>query len=101
MTTRDMVVDEVVRIVGSLAADWDYSGEINASTRLFVDINWQSVDMVVLAHELQTVYEQSFPFAEFFSRLQLRESPGLSVGELADFVFSNLGEKASSAPVAD
>ena len=93
--TRSEVLAQVMDLVSTLAAEWDFSEEITASTRLFADMNWQSVDMVVLANEIQTLYGQTFPFADFFERLRGREDPGISIGELADFVFENLSATAS------
>ena len=95
--THSEVLTRVMELVSSLAAEWDFSDEITPSTRLFADMNWQSVDMVVLANEIQTLYGQTFPFADFFERLRGREDPGVSIGELADFVFENLSAIASSA----
>jgi|SRR3954471_8722491 acyl carrier protein len=91
-TQKETVLSDILEIVESLAADWDYEGQVTASTRLFSEMNWQSVDMVVLAHEIQTRYQQNFPFADFFESLREGEHIGVSISEVADFVFANLGK---------
>ncbi len=94
--TQEQVLEDVTQIIRSLAEDWDYTDDITGATRLFDDMNWQSVDMVVLANEVQTHYGRKFPFAEFFERLKESQHSGVTVGELADFLFQNLASGSSS-----
>ncbi len=88
---RETVVAEVIRLVSSISEDWDFDETITESTRLFGDLNWQSIDMVVLAHDIQAHYRTNFPFASFFERMAVRETPGVTIGEISDFILENLG----------
>lgn len=94
-SSRDEVAAEVIRMVKNVAAGWDFGGEIDENTRLFSDLNWQSVDMVVLAHDVQEYYHRALPFVDFFSGLGRRERPGVTVGELVDFVAARLASSDS------
>lgn len=95
--SREAVLAQVVRLVKTVAADLDFAGDVGETTRLFGDLNWQSVDMVVLAHDIQQQYKRTFPFADFFGRAANRESSGVTVGELAEFVAEQLATPAARA----
>ena len=88
--SRETVLADVIRLIADVTAEWDFDSDIDESTRLFGDYNWQSVDMVVLAHEIQEHFQRSFPFNEFLADIGKREPPGVTVGELTDFVTSEL-----------
>jgi acyl carrier protein len=89
---REAIVADVIRLVSSISEDWDFDDEISESTRLFGDLNWQSIDMVVLAHDIQAHYRTTFPFATFFESMAVRETPGVTIGEISDFILRTLDE---------
>jgi acyl carrier protein len=88
--SREAVLADVIRLIREVTAEWDFEGDIGESTRLFGDMNWQSVDMVVLAHEIQEHFHRSLPFKDFLADVGTRRPPGITVGELTDFVVSQL-----------
>ena len=96
---RDTVVADVIRLVSSISEDWDFDDAITENTRLFGDLNWQSIDMVVLAHDIQAHYRTTFPFASFFERMAVRDTPGVTIGEISDFILESLdaGKLSSTA----
>ena len=94
---REAVLADVIRLVTNVAAEWDFVGDIDEATRLFADVNWQSIDMVVLAHEIQDRYGRQFPFNDFFASLAQRDTPGVTIGELADFVSAQLAQPGTDA----
>jgi acyl carrier protein len=89
-SSRKAVLADVIRLIAEVTAEWDFDSDIGESTRLFGDYNWQSVDMVVLAHEIQQHFRRSFAFNDFLADVATREPPGITVGELTDFVISEL-----------
>ncbi len=96
-SSREVVLADVIRLIREVTTEWDFEGDIEESTRLFGDMNWQSVDMVVLAHEIQEHFHRSFPFKDFLADVATREPPGISVGELTDFLISQLAPSGSKA----
>jgi hypothetical protein len=53
--------------------------------------------MVVLAHEIQEHFHRNFAFHDFLADVAMREPPGVTVGELTDFVTSELASPGSNA----
>jgi len=88
---------DVVRVLGQLADDWEYYGEITPQTRLFADMGLESLDIVVLATSIQEHYGRVMPFPEFFAELGQREIRDISVGEWVDFVYKHLNEASGKA----
>ena len=90
VTHQRVVMDDVLELLGQLAKDWEYSGEINARTQLFEDLGLESLDIVVLGTAIQEKYATVMPFSEFLVEIGQREVKDISVGELVAFVQANL-----------
>ena len=90
--TREGVMTDVLRLLGQLADDWEYYGEITPETYFFADMGFESLDIVVLATSIQEHYGQVMPFPEFFAEIGQREVRDISVGEWVDFVHQHLNE---------
>ena len=90
MRTRDQVLADVLVLLGKVARDWDVEGGLGEDTRLFEDLNFESLDLVVLGAAVQEHFGRSFPFAEFFSEIGQRQQKDLSVREWVDFIYRQL-----------
>lgn len=87
---RDAVLHEMVKLVQVVAADWDLDDDVSESTGLFGNLNWRSVDLVVLANDIQDHFGQTFPFVDMLAERELAGQHDLTVGELTDFVHRHL-----------
>lgn len=88
MTASDpMVMAGVLDLLGELAGDWEYDGEIEPDTRFVADLGLESLEIVVLGTMVQQRYGR-LPFAEFLEELGERpvEERDLTVAELVTFV---------------
>jgi acyl carrier protein len=96
--SRDEIRGDVLMLLGKLASDWDFDGEITESTTLAADMGFQSLDIVVLGTAVQEHYGQVMPFTELFAEIGQREIKDLTVGEWIDFISTHL-DRAPSPPV--
>ena len=94
---RDTVVQDMLKLLGTLADDWEYDGVITEDTNLFTDLGLVSLDVVVLAMSVQQNYGQVIPFADLFADMGQRGVQGITVAEWADFVYEHLNETAAGA----
>lgn len=96
--TADEVAIAVTEVIAELAGDWQYSGAITRQTRMYADMEIQSLDFVTLASALVNRYGP-IPFDDFYTRLgeQPPETREVTVGEFSDFVFQSLSRVVGSA----
>lgn len=90
MSTRDEVLATLLDLLQKVARDWEVDGGFSEETRLFEDLNFESLDLVVLGTALQEHYGRSFPFAEFFAEIGRRQQKDLTVREWVDFIHRQL-----------
>ena len=90
ISTRDHILAEVLQLLESVVQDWEFEGPVRAETRLFADLAFESLDLVVLGAKVQERFGQSFPFPEFFAEIGQREVRDLTIGEWVDFIERNL-----------
>jgi acyl carrier protein len=88
--THPQVLAEVLNLLNTVVGDWEFEGAIAADTRLFADLAFESLDLVVLGAKVQEHFGQTFPFPEFFAEIGQREVRDLTIGEWADFVARHL-----------
>ena len=90
IATRPQVLDEVLELMTTLAGDWEYSGSLTPDTRLLMDLNLESLGLVVLGEALQKRYGR-LPFSKFYAEIGQRppEQRDVSIQELVDFVCRN------------
>jgi hypothetical protein len=81
----ERILGEVLAMMGELAGDWEYEGELGADTYLFSDLGFESLELVILGSSLQERYGQ-LPFAEFLTMIGLQGKKDISIGELVAFV---------------
>lgn len=94
--SREAVLALVTELLRTLASDAGEDVDVTEDTLILGGMNWQSIEIVVLANEMQQRYEQTFPFAEFFAEVGKRESHDISVREWADFVYANLSRESDA-----
>ena len=97
MTNRDAVLETITGLVRAMVADWDLADEVTESTQLFGNMNWRSVDFIVLANDVQDHYGRRFPFVELLAEFETGGRSDLTVGELAGFVRRHLQHDATVA----
>ncbi len=96
MISRDQVEADILPLLADLADDWEYSGEIEMGTRMFSDLGFESLDVVVLGTSIQELYDRVLPFHEFFAEVGQRQQPDITVEEWINFIHQSLN--AASAP---
>jgi len=90
--TRDEVLADVLELLQKVARDWEYEAALSADTRLFSDLNLESLDIVVLGSAVQEHFGQRFPFPEFFAELGQRKVGDLTIGDWVGFIHDHLEE---------
>src|SRR5262245_55291645 len=88
-----LILADVLELMGGLAGDWEYSGDITEETYLLGDLGFESLDLVVLGTSLQERYGR-LPFSELMAEIGQRELQDVSVGEMVQFITKNLNGKA-------
>jgi acyl carrier protein len=95
--TREQILDDVLHLLQDVARDWEYDRPLDASTRLFADLAFESLDLVVLGAAVQDHFKQTFPFAELFAELGQREERDLTIGEWVAYIEKHLQPGAAVA----
>jgi acyl carrier protein len=88
--TRQQILDDVLELLRSVARDWEFDGTLTSDTRLFGDLAFESLDLVVLGATVQEHFGQKFPFPEFFAEIGQRDVRDITVGEWVDFIHRHL-----------
>ena len=98
MRTREEILADTLRLLQTLADDWQYSGVVTDDTRLIADMGFESLDVVILGAQVQEHYQQVLPFTDLFEEIGQREVRDISVGEWVDFVYTHLDRSPVSVP---
>lgn len=70
-TSPEAIEAGVVAILKDMTSDWDvdFSGEMDASTRLVQDLGFQSIDVVQFVQDLEARFKRrGLPFEEFLMK---------------------------------
>ena len=87
-SSKEDILKNIVGILGDMTEDWDmdYSGGINADTRLIGDLAFESIEIV----QLMVAIEQKFNLKNIASeKLLMRDGhyvPELRVSEIVNFL---------------
>ena len=92
--TREQILAHIVELLQEMARDWEFQAPMTAETRLFADLNFESLDLVVLGTAVQERFGQKFPFAQFFAELGERQVKDLTIGEWVGFIHQHLAAPA-------
>jgi acyl carrier protein len=90
--SRDEVLADVLDLLQKVARDWEFESALSADTRLFSDLNLESLDIVVLGSAVQEHFGQRFPFPQFFAELGQRKVGDLTIGDWVAFIHDHLDE---------
>jgi acyl carrier protein len=87
MTLDPQVLQGIMELLDEARGDWEYTGEIEPSTRFVADLGLESLEIVVLSTMVQQRYGR-LPFPQFFEEIGQRpeDERDLTVAELATFV---------------
>ena len=96
--TREKILADVLDLLNRVVRDWEFEGPIGANTRLFSDLAFESLDLVVLGAQVQDHFGQTFPFPEFFAEIGQRAERDLTIGEWVDFIERHLREPSGAGP---
>ncbi|MGA1876387.1 MAG: acyl carrier protein [bacterium] len=88
--SREAIFGSISQIISSLKDEWEYSGTITPETFLFSELEFESIDAVVLGSMIEEHFKRSFPFAEYLANLGEQEIRDIRVKDLIDFVYKNL-----------
>jgi acyl carrier protein len=95
--TRDQILAEVLDLLNGVVRDWDFEAPLGGETRLFADLAFESLDLVVLGAAVQERFGQTFPFPEFFAEIGQREVRDLTINEWVDFIERHLKDTPVAA----
>ena len=87
---RETIFGSISEIISSLKDEWEYSGNITPETSLFAELEFESIDAVVLGSMIEEHFKQSFPFAEYLGSLGEEGVGDIKVKDLIDCVYLNL-----------
>ncbi|MCL6583644.1 MAG: acyl carrier protein [bacterium] len=87
---QESIFHSVSKIISSLKDEWEYSGEITPETSLFTDLDFESIDAVVLGSMIEEHFNRSFPFAEYLASVGEKEVRDIKVKDLVNFIHQNL-----------
>lgn len=90
MRSDEEIYRDLAGIVAAAFPDRDYSGPVEASTRVMGDLWLASIDLVVLGERLEKFYGKRLPFGSFLAGLRTRGVDDLEVGELVAFLRTHM-----------
>lgn len=96
--TRETILAEVLTLLNSVVQDWEFEGTLGANTRVFADLAFESLDLVVLGSKVQERFGQTLPFAQLFAEVGQREVRDLTIGEWVDFIYLHIRQPIDAAP---
>jgi acyl carrier protein len=98
--TREQILAEVLALLDTVVQDWEFEGRVGPSTRLFADLAFESLDLVILGSTVQEHFRQPFPFPQLFAEMGQRNVRDLTIAEWVDFIARNLHPQPVTAPGA-
>ena len=87
---KTLIFDEIIEIIKKLHDISEYTDDISADTYFFEDLGFESIDIVVLAANLEEYFQQSFPFTDFLAELGEQRANDIKVSQVIDFIVENL-----------
>jgi acyl carrier protein len=95
--TREQILADLLELLNSVVGDWEFEGPVGANTRVFADLAFESLDLVILGSKVQEHFGRTLPFPEFFAEIGQREVRDFTIGEWVDFMERHLRQ---GVPVA-
>lgn len=89
--SREQILQYILHLLEELRSDWDFAIAIGPASRLVADLQFESLDLVVLGTAIQEHYHAEIPFAGFLAEIGQRAQRDATVAELVEFVYRQLG----------
>lgn len=84
--TEEQAIAQVIEIMRVLETDLGGSTEPSAETKMLSDMNWSSLNVIVLANATQEYYQRIFPFDQLFLETGYSGASDISVRDWAEFI---------------
>ena len=88
MNPTEQVLAELAAVVSRTFPDRDFP-EVDLGSRAFSDLGLASIDLVVLAEQLEVNFGRKLPFGAFLKTLRDRGADDVSLGDLVAFLQQN------------
>ena len=88
MKPSEQVLAELAAVVSRTFPDRDFP-EVDLESRAFSDLGLASIDLVVLAEQLEIQFGRKLPFGAFLKTLRDRGADDVSLGDLVAFLQQN------------
>ena len=85
MKPSEQVLAELAAVVSRTFPDRDFP-EVDLESRAFSDLGLASIDLVVLAEQLEIQFGRKLPFGAFLKTLRDRGADDVSLGDLVTFL---------------
>jgi acyl carrier protein len=95
--SKEEVSEKIFALLGKLANDWEYDGEIGLETYLFSELGLQSLDVVIFGNTIQQEYGQPIPFSDLLEEIGRRDLNDTQLSEWIDFTYDHLAAKDVTA----
>ncbi len=88
MSTRtpEQLYRDLAEVMAAAFPDRDISVDVGPGTRVFADLGFASIELVVLGERLEQFYGKRLPFGQFLAGLRTRGAEDLELGELVKFL---------------
>ncbi len=88
MSTRtpEQLYRDLAEVMATAFPDRDISVDVGPDTRLFADLGFASIELVVLGERLEQFYGKRLPFGQFLAGLRTRGAEDLALGDLVGFL---------------
>jgi acyl carrier protein len=85
----DETLDVATQLIREVVAEeWVWETPIGSGTSFSDDLNFQSIEVVMLAEKLHERYGEDLDFIGWISEMELDEIMSLRVGQLVEFIDS-------------
>jgi acyl carrier protein len=88
--TQERIYREIGDVMAKTFPDRDIIASIGPGTRVFGDLGFASIDLIVLGEKLEQFYGRRLPFGPFLTELRNRGADDLELGELVAFLLRNI-----------
>jgi acyl carrier protein len=84
--TPERIYRDLGEIMANTFPDRDIPVSVGSGTRVFNDLGFASIDLIVLGERLEQFYGRRLPFGPFLANLRNRGADDLELGELVSFL---------------
>lgn len=90
--TKEKITQELITVLENMTSDWDtgFSGKLTPATLIVSDLQFESIDVVQLIVQIETVFHRKdLPFEKLLM-IDGRYKEDLRVQEVTDFLHEHL-----------